>query len=403
MLSPEDIRRKAERRFPAFLRYKLETELFYGGTKTEDSSVPAPPELFFPWEIPAGKEFRTRSPAALAGVGRALSELRRRSKESSGTGYSLVFETAGTRRLGTQTILEKVVFETEKDYLSFLKQGRAAALFLENARTVYRRFPFCEDWIRSNLNRLQEPEAGKREPLCWEHICLCVRWFLEHPASGLYIREIPLPVHTKFIETHKDDILSLFRFMNNTGGDGFGGSSCFEDEFCLKRDEPFIRSRAGERDIGLPLSVFAGTKPEAVREVFVIENKMVYLTFPLSEGRLCIFGSGFQVSALSRCRWLSVLSVYYFGDLDEHGFAILSRFREDFPHVRSFCMDLRTLEEFGGFRVAGKPIPSETPPDHLTEEEGRVFSLLRSDPLRNRLEQERIPLSYVVSRLGELH
>jgi hypothetical protein len=128
---------------------------------------------------------------------------------------------------------------------------------------------------------------------------------------------------------------------------------------------------------------------------------MVYLTFPRAEGRLCIFGSGFQVTSLSCCRWLSSLDVYYFGDLDEHGFAILSLFRGCFPHVRSFCMDMRTLEEYGEFRVPGKSVQSETLAN-LTEEEGSVFAVLRSDPLRNRLEQERISLSWVKSRLGTL-
>ncbi|MDR2897834.1 MAG: DUF3322 domain-containing protein, partial [Spirochaetaceae bacterium] len=361
MLSPEDIRRKSERRFTAFLLYKLETEVFHRSA-----------EAFFPWEIPAGRDFHLTTSSAVSGVAQALGELRRRSKEIAGTGYSLVFETVETRKLSTQTVLKKAVFETEQDYLSFLKQKQGASRFLENARVVYSRFPDCEEWLRNNTSRLLDRENGKAERRCWEDICLCVQCFLDHPASGLYIREIPLPVHTKFIESHKNDILSLFRFLLRSRSDNLGSEAAsFEDELGLRQDEPFIRFRTAGCDIGLPLSVFAVKPPADIREVFVIENKMVYLTFPRAEGRLCIFGSGFQVTALSCCRWLLSLDVYYFGDLDEHGFAILSLFRGCFPHVRSFCMNMQTLEEFGEFRVPGKAVSSETLAN-LTEEEGGV-------------------------------
>jgi hypothetical protein len=233
----------AERRFPAFLLHKLETEVFHRNA-----------EAFFPWEIPAGRDFHLTTSSAVSGVAQALGELRRRSKDIAGTGYSLVFETIETRKLSTQTVLKKAVFETEQDYLSFIKQKQAASRFLVNARAVYSRFPECEEWLQGNSSRLLDKENGKDENRCWEDICLCVRWFLDHPASGLYIREIPLPVHTKFIENHKNDILSLFRFLTKTSCDTL-------DELGVRRDEPFIRFRTAECDMGLPLSVFAAEFP----------------------------------------------------------------------------------------------------------------------------------------------
>ncbi|MDL2229450.1 DUF2220 domain-containing protein [Treponema sp. OttesenSCG-928-L16] len=96
----------------------------------------------------------------------------------------------------------------------------------------------------------------------------------------------------------------------------------------------------------------------------------------------------------------------YFGDLDEHGFLILSQFRRSFMHVRSFCMDEAALRRFDDFRGPGKTIPDETVKEKvlpfLTEEEGRVFSRLQEDPSRNRLEQERITQAYIARRLEEI-
>ncbi len=177
-----------------------------------------------------------------------------------------------------------------------------------------------------------------------------------------------------------------------------GGVVDFE-ELGLKRDEPFIRFRIGDADQGLPLSVFSKFSLTGIKEVFVIENKMVYVTFPKSDHRLCIFGSGFQAASLSVCTWLSSMPLFYFGDLDEHGFRILSQFRNCFPHVQSFCMDTATLNYFDQYRTTGSSVQEDVM-QNLSEDEQQVFSRLKNDPARNRLEQERIPLSYISEHLA---
>lgn len=121
----------------------------------------------------------------------------------------------------------------------------------------------------------------------------------------------------------------------------------------------------------------------------------------MDEKRLCIFGSGFQVTPLSICEWLSSVPVFYFGDLNEHGFNILSQFRNCFSHARSFCMDMQTLREFDQYRTRGSSI-AEDVLLNLTEDERQVFSCLKNNQEHNRLEQERIPLFYVIKCLKEL-
>ena len=62
-----------------------------------------------------------------------------------------------------------------------------------------------------------------------------------------------------------------------------------------------------------------------IKRVYVIENEAVYLSFPIVEGEMVVFGSGFK-SKILEAPWLDSTEIFYFGDIDEHGFLILSLF-----------------------------------------------------------------------------
>jgi hypothetical protein len=99
--------------------------------------------------------------------------------------------------------------------------------------------------------------------------------------------------------------------------------------------------------------------PPGVSRVYVVENEITYLAFPLSAQTLVIWGRGYAVDALAPLRWLNELDAIYWGDIDTHGFAILSRLRGMFPGVRSMLMDRVTLlahrEQWVRERGAGHP------------------------------------------------
>ena len=138
---------------------------------------------------------------------------------------------------------------------------------------------------------------------------------------------------------------------------------------------------------------------ENFSKIIVLENEMVYLTFPKMPETLCVWGHGFSVTMLKSCDWFKNFDIMYFGDLDEHGFQILSDFRAIFPQTRSLCMDMNTLIKFDKFRCEGKILKGNSIPAHLTEEELAVFKELRRNSGRNRLEQERISLEYIKQKL----
>ena len=52
------------------------------------------------------------------------------------------------------------------------------------------------------------------------------------------------------------------------------------------------------------------------RRVLVVENEVSYLSLPLPDGEVVVFGSGYTVAALGRIPWLAECPIDYWGDLD---------------------------------------------------------------------------------------
>jgi hypothetical protein len=96
-------------------------------------------------------------------------------------------------------------------------------------------------------------------------------------------------------------------------------------------------------------------------------------------------------------------AVYYWGDLDTHGFAILDSLRAIFPSVRSFLMDRETLLLHRALWVE-EPEPCHNPLPRLSQAEQEVYEELRCDRLglRVRLEQERIAFGHIERTLASL-
>ena len=125
---------------------------------------------------------------------------------------------------------------------------------------------------------------------------------------------------------------------------------------------------------------------------------MTFLTLPPLSNTFAIFGAGFKVNSLAMISWLAHCSILYWGDLDTHGFQILSQLRTIFPHVVSVMMDEATLATFKEFWVTSTP--SSLPyPLHLTQEEKTLFTYVTQENIR--LEQERISYGYAVERIRE--
>jgi hypothetical protein len=131
--------------------------------------------------------------------------------------------------------------------------------------------------------------------------------------------------------------------------------------------------------------------PLDVARVLVVENETTYLALPPVPGAVAILGGGYAVGALASLTWLHDRDLWYWGDIDTHGFAILDRLRQVFPHARSTLMDEETLLRHRA-HWGREATPVTTELGHLTPAEAQLYEALvagRHAPAL-RLEQERI-------------
>ena len=158
----------------------------------------------------------------------------------------------------------------------------------------------------------------------------------------------------------------------------------------------------GNQDLTLDADSFAALRT-GVSTVFVTENEINLLAFPPVDDGMVIFGSGYGFETLGKARWLARCRLYYWGDIDTHGFAILDQLRHHFSHARSFLMDRDTFLAFRPLWVT-EAAPAGRELSRLTADERALYEDLRHDRMgvNLRLEQERIGFGWVKEALEKL-
>jgi hypothetical protein len=184
-----------------------------------------------------------------------------------------------------------------------------------------------------------------------------VDWIEQHPNSKIYLRQVDLPgVHSKYIESHRAVLAEMLDMVlpatsidaTKSGVAQFAGRYGFREKPVRIRFrilDPDIQAVPGAScpDITLDAESFSRLTLE-LRKVIITENEVNFLALPQIPATIAIFGSGYNWNALAQARWLTACTIYYWGDIDTHGFAILDQLRAHFDHVISFLMDKATLE-----------------------------------------------------------
>jgi hypothetical protein len=265
----------------------------------------------------------------------------------------------------------------------------------------------------------------------WQRLLQVVTWLQAHPHPGIYLRQVDLPgVDSKFIEAHRGvlgELLDLALPPQAVNASATGAS-----QFCCRygfKDKPLrIRFRLldasvavqvqellpadAEHDITLTQADFAKLKLPVSR-VFFTENEVNFLAFPPLASSLVIFGAGYGFEMLADAHWLHGCRLYYWGDIDTHGFAILDQLRARLPQVQSLLMDRATLLAHASqWGEEPQPVLRDLP--RLDAVESALFDDLRAQRLRFspsgaklvctgvRLEQERIGFAWVKAALAAL-
>ena len=382
MLTPSMIKDKAVRKWPDYRDHLLR------------SLILDEPLKFFPLIIRGDTSLRDTFSESAEAYTLLLSE----STEKKGKGYTLVWEKKNLRGYGTQSVIKTISIETEEDYLFLTgkEETRKAIITCINAVSpLFKDKSILYSWAKSHTKEIENQYTD------WEAVSITLSYFINHrDNSSYYLRELPIKVHTKFIEENTSLLISLLSALT---GETIT-SNRPEDVFRLKRKPLLIRFRMKSKnwtreEMAIPLTSFSILDKEEdlseIKRVFIIENEAVYLSFPLSDSDICVFGGGFQATVLDSL-WMQERDIHYFGDLDEHGLEILSVFRERYPKAKSLMMDTETYTTFRDYSVAGVSVESRNACANLTKPELALLSTLRANaPDHSRLEQERIPQRYI--------
>lgn len=388
MITPDEIRAKA---------CKL-----WDNQKIQRAHLTGEPS--FPWEIPIGKPTARELSSGFAATRQSIRLLQDHSKEALGAGYRIEFKRVKHRRIGGQSLPDKIVVDSLPDFLRLAEKAKDFERFADLSAKILSALPESMDLL------IRRPSVVLAQADDWDQLLACCRFFQENPQPNLYLRQLEIPgIHTKFIENKRSVLAELLEVVlpSSSQATGTVGSSDhgFERRFGLKIEAPSIRFRildttaliGGLSDVSVPLPEFQRMSLP-IRRVFLVENKMNGLCFPQSPQAMVIFGLGYGAASLAEIPWLRKLEIYYWGDIDTHGFAILNQMRGIFPGAHSVLMDQETLLEFRELWVQEKPSQRfMNDLERLTPAEADLFNSLRNNRWGDsiRLEQERIAFGRV--------
>ena len=389
--TPSDIRAKVQRDWE---RGRLLASLLDGGD-------------LFPQSIPLRGPRGEALSEHFADVREWIAELRAASKEVRGHGFTLHWKEIQHRQLGRNQVPYAAVIETIDDGLALIGKRREAALFRELAIQIDTAFPALNEWL------LQRPLRVLELANAWPRLLAFLRWQQRHPRPDIYLRQIDLPeIDTKFIEFYRGVLSELLDLIlpDEAVVPSASGANNFERRYGFKSKPPLIRFRLldpelfihGCSDLTVPAQEFAALRL-SVRRVFITENEINGLAFPDVPGSLVLFGLGYGLDRLAEIAWLHHTELWYWGDIDTHGFAMLDQLRCYFPHTRSMLMDNSTLQTHRTL-WGEEPTPTAKVLPRLTVEETGIYNALCQNEFaaRLRLEQERISYGWVAQALANL-
>jgi hypothetical protein len=339
-----------------------------------------------------------------------MADLRRGASVNSAPHYRIVVREFRHRVLGANAVPDEVWLDTLDDALALIGKQKDSKRFISLVHLTREQQPALLPWLEKRpLNALALADA-------WPRLLAVVSWLQDHPHPVIYLRQVDLSgVDSKFIEANRGVLSELLDLA--LAPEAIDPSATGTSQFCRRygfKDKPLrIRFRlldsqiallpdACEQDIGVTQAAFEQLELPISR-VFITENEVNFLAFPPLPGSLVIFGAGYGFDVLVGARWLLEREIYYWGDIDTHGFAILDQLRAHLPHVQSLLMDRATLLAHAA-QWGEEPQPVSRDLPRLTVKEAALFDELRDNRLRAglRLEQERIGFGWLQQALAAL-
>ena len=383
MKSPEEVRSEAKRRFANR----------YHDWLTHDLQCCEPQESPWPAEFSLGSPTEQEATSRLDDV-RAWTEEWR---AWAGPG-EVRWVARKWRNLGTQSVPERLVFQTPAELADFAGERARWYKMLGLSQELHAQWP----QLKSGIARWANVLANFADQ-DFARLVSMLRWIEGHPESGLYVRQLPIAgMHTKWIEQRTGIIASLLHeIRGNTGDPAEFYATCglrpLPEYLHVRILDPQLRQQVGGLvDLMAPVDQI-GCWKLIPNVVIIVENVQTGLAFDDMPGTVVILGLGYSVDLLQRLSWLNSARCLYWGDLDTHGFAILNRARSYLPGLQSTLMDKETLLYHRDLWVEEKEPAAAGVLPLLTDAEQAVYRGLKLNVWgqRVRLEQERISWSFV--------
>ena len=321
--------------------------------------------------------------------------------KDSATHYRIEWQTVHHRVVGTNMIPTAVWIDSLQDAVRLIGKHSETKRFETLLDETRRRCPELLSWLRRRPLRAVEIASD------WSRMLDVAEWLRANPRPMIHLRQIALPgIHTKFIEEHRSVLSELFDCVlpANAINEQHAGRLGFARRYGFIDKPTYVRFRILDAtlrvlpiptnlDVTVAASDFAALNLP-IRRVFVTENETNFLAFPPLSESMVIFGAGYGFDWVADAQWLQNTQVWYWGDIDTHGFAILHELRTYLPHAASMLMDEATLLDHRDHWSTDTHASMRTL-SHLTEPELVLYQRLCSNHwgTRVRLEQERVSFS----------
>ena len=349
---------------------------------------------FTPVVLKGGKAKPTTTKELEQGIASFL----RHQKSGNNPGWEISWETWQSKKLGNQQWPASVAVTTEADMLYLLRKEKEVAQFRKLLQQLLQWSNDIASWLAAKPLRVLE-YANR-----WPGICAVVNYLLQHDVRGQYIRSLPVPVHTKFIQQNSAIILSMLRHL---APDRFAADAKDLEGALGLRHKPVLCTLrwldsvlAASHTSGMEV---VGVTSEAlrqvqwpVREVWVVENETNLYLLPSRSGAMALFGKGYALHDLQGIPMLQQSRLLYWGDLDEDGFRMLHQFRQLYPHTESLLMDEATVQAHAG-EIQAITLRFPDQEMNLTASEKAAWQLLWARS--GRIEQEQIRQDWLLETL----
>lgn len=337
----------------------------------------------------------------LAEATRWLADFERRCLTPAGAErFTVEYRTISSRSVGANRVPARITIDSLDQLCEVLDVAGDVRALGDVIRLTTDKLPTALPWV------VAHPSTAIAHRTRWADVLATVAWIIDNEPGNHFLRHIDVDgVDTKFVELNRHLISDLLTELlppervsptsprhDLVARFGFRSKPSYT-RFRLLSPDP--RFPTGLSEMTYRADELARVVPSATT-VFIVENEVSYLAFPDAPDSIVVFGGGFAIDIVKALDWLDDKAVVYWGDIDTHGLAMLSRLRARFPHAHSMLMDRATLAAHPNQWVT-EPAQTTAMLAHLTEAESVLYRDLIEDRYGSavRLEQERVRFSLV--------